>query len=171
MFVCLSPGGQSLTQGEVAKDKLLVGTVDGIFAFQKRGGSWESQGTMVPGRHFSSIIFEPSSQTLFGGTYSSEIYSSADLGKNWERRDNDIGGKEIYSLATQMVNGKPRVYAGTQPAHLFFSDDLGKNWTELPGLRQVPGVEKWTFPGPPHQAHEKSITFHPKDPNIFHVAV
>ena len=38
MFVCLSPGGQSLTQGEVAKDKLLVGTVDGIFAFQKRSG-------------------------------------------------------------------------------------------------------------------------------------
>jgi hypothetical protein len=38
-------------------------------------------------------------------------------------------------------------------------------------LRQVPGVEKWTFPGPPHQAHAKSITFHPEDPNIIHVAV
>ena len=38
-------------------------------------------------------------------------------------------------------------------------------------LRQVPGVEKWTFPAPPHQAHVKSITFHPKDPNIIHVAV
>ena len=52
-----------------------------------------------------------------------------------------------------------------------YSDDLGKSWTELPGLRQVPGVEKWTFPGPPHLAHAKSITFHPKDPNIIHVAV
>ena len=70
-----------------------------------------------------------------------------------------------------MVNGKPRVYAGTQPAHLYFSDDLGKSWTDLPGLRQVPGVDKWTFPGPPHQAHAKSITFHPTDPNIIHVAV
>jgi hypothetical protein len=63
------------------------------------------------------------------------------------------------------------VYAGTQPAHLYYSDDLGTSWTELPALRQVPGVEKWTFPGPPHQAHVKSITFHPKDPNIIHVAV
>jgi hypothetical protein len=69
------------------------------------------------------------------------------------------------------VNGKPRVYAGTQPAHLYYSDDLGKSWTELPGLRQVRGVEKWTFPGPPHQAHAKSITFHPSDPGIIHVAV
>ena len=171
MFICLSPGGQSITQGETPKEKLLVGTVDGIFAFQKRNGSWEGQGTMVPGKHFSSIIFEPVTQTLFGGTYSGEIYASADRGQTWERRDNGIDDKEIYSLATQVVDGKPRLYAGTQPAHLFYSDDLGKSWTELPGLRQVPGVEKWTFPGPPHLAHAKSITFHPKDPNIIHVAV
>jgi photosystem II stability/assembly factor-like uncharacterized protein len=171
MFVCLSPGGQSLTVGETAKAKLLVGTVDGIFSFLKRNGSWESQGTLVSGKHISSIIFEPTSQTLFAGTYSGEIFASTDLGKNWQRRDQGIVEKEIYSLASQLVGGHPRVYAGTQPAHLFYSDDLGKSWTELPGLRQVPGVEKWTFPGPPHQAHAKSITFHPKNPNIIHVAV
>ena len=72
MFICLSPGGQSITQGETPKEKLLVGTVDGIFAFHKRNGSWEGQGTMVPGKHFSSIIFEPLTQTLFGGTYRGE---------------------------------------------------------------------------------------------------
>ena len=38
MFICLSPGGQSITQGETPKEKLLVGTVDGIFAFHKRNG-------------------------------------------------------------------------------------------------------------------------------------
>ena len=162
MFICLSPGGQSVTVGESPKDKILVGTVDGIFSFFKRNGSWENQGTLIPGKHVSSIIFEPTSQTLFAGTYSSEIFASADLGKNWERRDQGIGQLEIYSLATQVIGGRPRV---------FYSDDLGKSWTELPGLRQVPGVEKWTFPGPPHQAHAKSITFHPNDPNIIYVAV
>jgi len=171
MFVCLSPGGQSLTSGESPKDKLLVGTVGGIFSFQKNGANWTQQATMVPGKHFSSIIFEPITKTLFGGTYSREIFASTDLGKSWERRDNGIGAKEIYSLASQVVAGKPRVYTGTEPAHLFYSDDLGKSWTELPSLRQVPGVEKWTFPGPPHLAHAKSITFHPKDPNIIYVAV
>jgi photosystem II stability/assembly factor-like uncharacterized protein len=129
MFVCLSPGGQSLTSGESQTEKLLVGTVDGIFAYQKKGPSWVQQETMVPGKHFSSIIFEPATKTLFGGTYSCEIYASSDLGKTWERRDSGIGEKEIYSLASQIVNGKPRVYAGTQPAHLYFSDDLGKSWT------------------------------------------
>jgi BNR/Asp-box repeat len=171
MFVCLSPGGQSLTNGEAQLDKLLVATAEGIFPFQKRGNSWERQDTMIPGKHFSAVICEPNSKTLLGGTYSGEIFASGDAGKTWERRDQGIGGKEIYSLAGQMVNGKPRVYAGTQPAHLYYSDDLGKSWTELPGLRHVPGVEKWTFPGPPHQAHAKSITFHPSNPDIIHVAV
>jgi len=32
MYVCLSPGGQLLTHGEAACDKLLVGTVDGVFS-------------------------------------------------------------------------------------------------------------------------------------------
>jgi len=46
MFVCLSPGGQHLTQGEVAKNKLLVGTVDGIFSFQKENGSWQREAVL-----------------------------------------------------------------------------------------------------------------------------
>ena len=33
MFVCLSPGGQSVTVGEASKNNLLVGTVNGIFSF------------------------------------------------------------------------------------------------------------------------------------------
>ena len=36
MFICLSPGGQSITQGETPKEKLLVGTVDGITGKRSR---------------------------------------------------------------------------------------------------------------------------------------
>jgi photosystem II stability/assembly factor-like uncharacterized protein len=171
MYICLSPGGQSITVGETAKKNLLVGTVNGIFPFTRNNNEWIRGETMLPDQHVSSVIFEPSTETLFAGSYSGKIFASSDRGKTWQLRNAGIGDKEIYSLASQIVDGKPRVYAGTQPAHLYFSDDLGKSWTELPGLRQVPGVEKWTFPGPPHQAHAKSITFHPKDPKIIHVAV
>ena len=171
MAIGLSHGGTNVYSNNEPSQQLWVATMDGLVRFERAGGAWREAQRALKGQHISSIIFEPSSQTLFGGTYSGEIFASTDSGKTWERRDNGVGGKEIYSLASQLINGKPRVYAGTQPAHLFYSDDLGKNWTELPGLRQVPGVEKWTFPAPPHQAHAKSITFHPKDPNIIHVAV
>jgi photosystem II stability/assembly factor-like uncharacterized protein len=171
MFICLSPGGQSLTVGETAKDKLLVGTVNGIFSFLKNNGRWDQRETMLSDQHISAIIFEPSSQMLFAGSYNGKIFASGDSGKSWEQRDHGIGDKEIYSLASQLVGGRPRVYTGTQPAHLYYSDDLGKSWTELPGLRQVPGVDKWTFPGPPHQAHVKSISFDPRNPDTIYVAV
>ncbi len=174
MFICLSPGGESTTVGESPKNRLLVGTVEGVFSFHKKNGTWEKHDTWLPGKHISALIFEPVTQTLFAGTYAGEIFASSDLGQSWQARSEGLEGvadREIYSLACQQVEGRPRVYAGTQPAHLFFSDDLGKSWTELTGLRQVPGVEKWTFPGPPHQAHVKSITFHPADPNTIHVAV
>jgi photosystem II stability/assembly factor-like uncharacterized protein len=171
MFVCLSPGGQSLTVGETAKDKLLVGTADGIFSFVKSNGGWNGRGTMLPDQHISAIVFEPSNQMLFAGSYNGAIFASSDLGKSWEQRNDGIVDKEIYSLACQRIDGRLRVYAGTQPAHLYFSDDLGKTWTEYTALREVPGVEKWTFPGPPHQAHVKSIDFDPRNPDVIYVAV
>jgi photosystem II stability/assembly factor-like uncharacterized protein len=171
MFICLSPAGQMITEGDLPRDRLLVGTVDGIFSFARRIGSWSQQETVLPGKHISAIVFEPSSQMLFAGTYGAGLYASKDLGKSWESSDRGIREPEIYSLAFQKVGGRPRLYAGTQPAHLFYSDDLGKNWTEFPGLRQVPGVERWTFPGPPHQAHVKSIAFDPRNSDNIYLAV
>ncbi len=171
MPICLSPGGQTVTVGDSPSDRLFVGTAGGIFSFVCRNGSWGSQETLLPDEHISALIYEPSSQTLFAGSYGRALYASRDLGQNWGRRDQGIGDREIYSLAFQQVGGRPRLYAGTEPAHLFHSDDLGQNWTELLGLRQVPGVEKWTFPGPPHVAHVKDIAFDPRRPDIIYAAV
>ncbi len=171
MFICLSPGGLTTTVGESPRDTLLVGTVEGIFSFARSGGSWSRREKFLPGEHISALLFEPSSRTLFAGTYGEALYASKDLGRNWERRDRGIGGLEIYTLACQEVGGRPRLYAGTQPAHLFYSDNLGQSWAELPGLRQVPGVEKWTFPGPPHQAHVKSLAFDPRRSETLYAAV
>jgi ligand-binding sensor domain-containing protein len=130
-----------MTVGESPSDRLFVGTAHGVAAFSRENGSWGSLQTFLPEEHISALIFEPTSETLLAGTYGRSIYASKDLGRNWVRKDNGIGDREIYSLAFQQVAGRPRLYAGTEPAHMFYSDDLGQNWTELPGLRQVPGVE------------------------------
>ena len=171
MVICLSPGGQTTTVGESRGGMLLVGTAEGIFSCARRNGSWSPQETLLPGEHISALLFEPRSRTLFAGTYGEALYASKDLGRRWEKRDRGIGNREIYTLALQEVGGRPRLYAGTQPAYLFYSDDLGQSWTELPGLRQVPGVEKWTFPGPPHQAHVKSLAFDHRRPDSIYAAV
>jgi photosystem II stability/assembly factor-like uncharacterized protein len=171
MFICLSPGGQMMTEGESANDQLLVGTAKGIFSFARRDGSWTHQGTFLRHEHVSALLFEPSSGMLFAGTYGTAHYASSDLGQTWERRDRGIGGREVYTLACRDSAGRPRLYAGTQPAHLFYSDDLGQNWTELPAFREVPGVEQWTFPGAPHQAHLKRLAFTQARPDTIYAAV
>jgi photosystem II stability/assembly factor-like uncharacterized protein len=171
MFICLSPGGQMTTQGDARRDTLLVGTVDGIFSFARSSAAWSQRAHFLPGEHVSALLFEPESRTLFAGTFASALHASSDLGKTWERRDRGLRDMEIYSLACQKIGGQTRLYAGTQPAHLFQSDDLGKSWSELTALREVPGVDKWTFPGPPHQAHVKSLAFDPKRPETIYAAV
>jgi photosystem II stability/assembly factor-like uncharacterized protein len=171
MFICLSPGGQMTTQGDARRDRLLVGTVDGIFSFARTGAAWGQRDCFLRGEHISALLFEPESRTLFAGTFGGALHASSDLGKTWQRRDQGLRGMEIYTVACQNVGGKTRLYAGTQPAHLFESGDLGKSWSELTALREVPGVEKWTFPGPPHQAHVKSLAFDPKRPETIYAAV
>jgi photosystem II stability/assembly factor-like uncharacterized protein len=171
MFICLSPGGAMTTEGDARRDTLLVGTVDGIFSFARGGATWNQYGHFLPGEHVSAIIFEPESRTLFAGTFGAALHASSDFGKTWERRDRGLRDMEIYTLASHTIGGKTRLYAGTQPAHLFQSDDVGKSWSELPALRQVPGVEQWTFPGPPHQAHVKSLAFDPKRAETIYAAI
>ena len=67
---------------------------------------------------------------MFAGAFFGSVHASADGGKTWERRDNGITVHDVYSLASNVVEGKVRVYAGTEPAHLFCSEDLGQHWSD-----------------------------------------
>jgi photosystem II stability/assembly factor-like uncharacterized protein len=54
---------------------------------------------------------------------------------------------------------------------LFKSTDGGQSWTELAAIHQVPNMEKWTFPGPPHIAHAKTMAIDPRNPDVMYVGV
>jgi photosystem II stability/assembly factor-like uncharacterized protein len=41
----------------------------------------------------------------------------------------------------------------------------------MPGLRDVATVDSWSFPGPPHIAHAKHITFDPRNPKTMYVSI
>jgi photosystem II stability/assembly factor-like uncharacterized protein len=99
------------------------------------------------------------------------LWRSQDDGKTWERKDQGIEFDNIYGLNYVEAGSELRIYAGTDPAHIYLSTNLGESWTELPSLRDVPGVEKWTFPAPPHYGHVKNIEFDPRDPDTIYVAV
>ena len=172
MPIGLSHGGTNVFSAKNPSHELWAATQDGLVLFErKENGKWHESQRALRGQHISAIIFERTTGTMFAGAFFGSVHASSDGGKTWERRDNGIAVHDVYSLASNVVDGKVRVYAGTQPAHLFVSEDLGFHWSEIASLRSVPTVSQWSFPAPPHIAHTKFITFDPQDPKTIYACI
>ena len=174
MAIGLTHGGSNHYVSTKASTELLVGTKDGIvlMARDALGAPWRIEHRALPGQYISSVIVEQESGTVFAGAFFGTVWASTDSGRNWEERSNGLTKDDIYSLGSvKGKDGKVRVYCGTQPAHLFCSEDLGRNWAELPNLRNVPTVDKWSFQAPPHIAHTKFIVFDPTNPDTIFACI
>ena len=171
MAIGLSHGGSNVYSAKHRSNQLFVGTQDGIVLFELGASGWEESQRALRGQHISAIVFEKTTGTMFAGAFFGSVYASTDGGKSWERRDNGIAYHDVYSLATNVVDGQVRVYCGTQPAHLFVSEDLGAHWHELASMREVESAGQWSFPAPPHVAHTKFISFDPFDKNAIFACV
>ncbi|HLG69371.1 MAG TPA: glycosyl hydrolase [Chloroflexota bacterium] len=171
--VCLSPNGRNVLHQSEPVTRLLVGTIDGVAIVERAGESapWHAAGHQLAGKHVSSLLWEPKSGSLFAGIHGHGLYFSADGGDSWELRTSGMDVDHVYCLASVEQDGKVAIYAGTEPAHLYRSFDLGRSWEELASLRQVPGVEKWNFPAPPHIGHVKSIAFDPRDVRVMYAGI
>jgi photosystem II stability/assembly factor-like uncharacterized protein len=172
MTITLSHGGPTIFVAEAPSTELLVGTAGGIARLRKDGGRWAVADHSLTDKHISALLVEPVSGTLFAGAYNGSLRASEDGGKTWEERASGLAYDDIYSLATRrLADGTVVVYCGTEPAHLYESRDLGRSWRELSGVRDVGGLDKWTFPAPPHVAHLKHITFDPRSSEVIYASV
>lgn len=173
MAIGLSHGGSTIYSSSSLSAEVLVGTREGVVTAERpaSGADWRVKHRALTDRHISAIIKEPESGLTFAGAFSGSVHASADNGKTWEPRGNGLTETNVYSLASQRVNGHVRLFAGTEPAHLFASDDLGLNWSEVPSLRTVPSVPKWSFPAPPHIGHVKHINFDPDKSTTIYASV
>jgi len=173
MITCLSHGGQNLCASEAPSNELLVATIEGAVCLSRSGpkAAWQVSHRSLEGKHVSALLVEPGQKLLFAGTHGDGIYASRDQGRSWQRKDRGVEFPDIYSLNCVQANGERRLYAGTEPAHLFLSPDLGESWREIPSVRSVPGIDKWTFPAPPHVAHVKNITFDPRSAETIYVSI
>ncbi|MPZ14102.1 MAG: hypothetical protein GEU73_06705 [Chloroflexi bacterium] len=171
MTVSISPNGTNLYETSAPSHEVLVGTANGIVSLRRSKSEWREEGRTLQGKHVACIAVEPRSGTIFAGVHVGGLWASADGGQSWERRDEGITSDNLYGLNYVHLGDEVRIYAGTEPAHLWVSTDLGRSWSELPTLRDVPSVDKWTFPAPPHVSHVKNIVFNPSDARTFYVGV
>jgi photosystem II stability/assembly factor-like uncharacterized protein len=171
MAIGLSHGGTTIYSSRSLSNEVLIGTREGVVTIARAGSEWKVAHRAITDKHISAIVKEPESGLTFAGAFHGSVYVSKDDGKTWEARANGMTQNNIYSLAVRRMNSRVRVFAGTEPAHLFVSDDLGLNWAEIPSLRSVPSVPKWSFPAPPHIGHVKHINFDPEDSKTIYASV
>jgi photosystem II stability/assembly factor-like uncharacterized protein len=173
MTIGLSHGGTTIYSSPSLSQQVLVGTREGVVIIERdaSGSEWRVAHRAITDKHISAIMKEPESGLIFAGAFQGGIMVSADEGKTWEARNDGMTQNNVYSLATRNINGQVRVFAGTEPAHLFVSENLGMNWKELPALRSVPSVPKWSFPAPPHIGHVKHINFDPENPTTIYASI
>lgn len=168
MIATLSPNGRNAQYGgDAPATKLLVATLRGVHLFEREGlgAPWRDRGRTLDGHHCGSLMVDPDGG-VFAGMHSGGLYYSGDGGMTWERRMNGITIDHVYSLACRRRSAGTELYAGTEPVALFRSTDGGASWRELAALAQMPGREKWCFPGPPQIPHLKGVTFDPRDENV-----
>jgi len=173
MITCLSPNGQNLSNGNARPTRLLVATLRGISVLERPepGAPWIDRGRRLETQHCSSLMIEPRRGGIFAGMHSGGLFFSADGGETWEPRGNGVTIPHVFCLAYAHHGDKTTLYAGTEPASVFRSDDYGQSWIEQPGVKETKGREKWSFPSPPHQAHVKTMTIDPRDPNVIYAGV
>jgi photosystem II stability/assembly factor-like uncharacterized protein len=167
--VCLSTNGVNTHSADSPPTRLLVATADGLAILERDSpaNQWHHVDTALRGLHPSAVVRQPKSGALFAGIHNGGLYFSGNDGADWEKRTNGLTIEHVFSLRAIGIG----ILAGTEPVSLFKSTDYGQTWTELPAIHQVPNMDKWTFPGPPHIAHTKSIAVDPRDENVMYVGV
>jgi photosystem II stability/assembly factor-like uncharacterized protein len=151
--ILLSPGGTSVQRHARASTRLAVGTVEGVFVFERDAQRrWILKGRGLEGCFVSALTCLEDG-TLFAGTHGLGVARSDDGGFTWKLANVGLSHFDVWVVKAERLGGAERLFAGTLPAHLFVSDDGAASWRELAALREVPSTPKWSFPPPPHQGH------------------
>jgi photosystem II stability/assembly factor-like uncharacterized protein len=163
---CLSCNGGTQTSGDAPANRLLVATLRGLVAFERdeTNAGWRETGRTLEDLHISAILSDTDNALIFVAAHGKGgVWKSIDGGASFIPCAKGIDNLNVYALAAQRRNDRTILFAGAEPASLYRSIDLGASWQELPALRDVPNTDLWTFPPPPHFAHVKNTSFHPRN--------
>ena len=81
---CVAPNGINWVHAQSAPTRLLIGTLDGIeiFVRDELGAPWAKTGTVLDGKHVSSMMYEPGLGGVFAGIHNGGLFFSGDAGEN-----------------------------------------------------------------------------------------
>ena len=155
-MILLSNGGDNTHRAQHASDTMAVGTVNGVTVLKRAPDGWSVVHRGLAGCHVAAVA-AAADGTMFAATHGVGVARSKDGGESWQWINAGLDRHDLWSARAGKLKGKDVVLVGSLPAHLYISEDNGDSWRELPGLREVKGVETWCFPPPPRIGHVKDI--------------
>ena len=130
------------------------------------GRTWEPKGNGLTQTNVYSLASArvDGHARLYAGTEPAHLFVSDDLGDTWHA----LGIREKWPLPY----ARGMALKTDDPGVLFAGcGELGLYWTEVPSLRSVPSLPKWSFPAPPHIGHVKHINFEPGNPTTIYASI
>ncbi len=154
--VLLSNGGANSFRNPDPCDRLIVGTVDGIFILSREGKEWALTRRAMEGISISSLT-QLASGTILAATHGVGVARSTDDGQTWEWSNKGLVQYDLWAARSGTVQGREVALVGSMPSALMLSDDDGVSWQNLTGLHEVSSFAQWYFPPPPRLGHIKEI--------------
>ena len=155
-MILLSNGGANTFRSDEACDRLIVGTVDGIFVLVRERSEWNVASRALEGCYVSAVT-QLSSGTLIAATHGVGVARSTDAGRTWDWVNTGITHLDLWAAGSGTLQRRDVVLVGSLPTHVFISEDDGLTWRDLPALKRVPSASQWFFPPPPRIGHVKNI--------------
>ena len=155
--VLMSNGGANTFCCSAPCDRLIVGTVDGVFVLSRDEREWALTWRALEGISVSSLT-QLASGTILAATHGVGVARSTDEGQTWEWSNNGLVQYDLWAARSGTVHGREVALVGSMPSALMLSEDDGVTWRNLPGLHNVPSFADWYFPPPPRLGHIKELT-------------
>ncbi len=154
--VVLSNGGASTFRNPESCDRLVVGTVDGIFVLSRSNGEWSVTRRALEGIAVGALTLLDSG-TILAATHGVGVARSTDGGETWQWTNNGVIYYDFWAARSGVLDGREVALIGSLPSAVMLSEDDGVTWRDLPALRAVPSAAQWFFPPPPRVGHIKEI--------------
>ena len=152
----LSNGGDNHFRSRQPCNRLVVGTVDGIYILTCNGPEWAVTHRALEGCYVSAVT-QLRSGTLVAATHGQGTARSTDGGETWDWANAGMTHFDLWAAGSGSLQGRDVVLVGSLPANVLMSEDDGVTWRQLTGLRDASSASEWFFPPPPRIGHVKNI--------------
>jgi hypothetical protein len=148
-----------------------LGTEDGVLTLRRQPDTWEVVSTGLKGQQIHALAHHPERPAqVLAGSYGHGLFQSADAGRSWHPCCPGVTFAWIRSILVD-PNATDTILVGTEPAAIFRSSDGGQSWTELAGVREVPGHERWYLPYSPRAGAVRSIASVSHAPGTYYAGI